>query len=421
MSTTYISTIEVNVWKEHTCVHCGTRYRYLFKRTVKGTGNTPDAATTNAHNSVLRSLEHEVELQPCPGCGSYQPDMIANQRSSRHWLVLWCSLSVLALVVLLTCYDVLTSTTAAWVLGILAGVTLLGNLLIDLINLNANTAANLELAQRREADGDLWVPQGIRDNGGDPVGSGINMGHYVGYGLLFLAILAFFTPALILWAIGGRGNAGWYPQVLGPGDEGYVYFDKQIICVNGHWRGHVNVMLLNTKELGLDGEFKPVQGRTRQDGWGQTITINRRGSKTSSPTLYAYIAIPEDPRLVGKTLDLQIEMIVNYPRLIGNDLYDDRHHERVVERHQVVLSSVRAGLMCQRTWWVALLVGFVCFTAGGIVLPLASQAFAKQAEPTKIFDPFEARGQSREDDEDETSEDDQAEDRRRRLCREDDY
>jgi hypothetical protein len=57
MSNTYTSTIEVSVWKEHACITCGTKFRYLFNRTKQGQGATPDAANNNAHQAVIKALE----------------------------------------------------------------------------------------------------------------------------------------------------------------------------------------------------------------------------------------------------------------------------------------------------------------------------------------------------------------------------
>src|SRR5436853_504400 len=84
MATTYTSTIEVNVWKEHTCAACGGVYRYLFKRKKSGQGRSPDAARAAAQAAVVKALAHEVDLQPCPGCGLYQPDMIGTRKARRH-------------------------------------------------------------------------------------------------------------------------------------------------------------------------------------------------------------------------------------------------------------------------------------------------------------------------------------------------
>jgi hypothetical protein len=275
----------------------------------------------------------------------------------------------------------------------------------------------------------------VQNKAGDPVGTGINMGHYVGYLLLLAAMGAFFAPAVVILAIGGKPNPNWYPQVLGPGDEAYLYFSKRVECVGGHWRGTVDVQVLNAKELGIDGAMPQLRGRTREDQWGQTITISRRGSKTSSPALWAYVMIPDDSRLVGKTLDLQINMRVNYPRLIGSDSYDDRHVEMVSERYQIVLSSARSGTTVRMVWWLGMVGGLLCFTVGGIILPMASSAFSKQAHETRIFDPSEEasgwRSRSRDeedddyrrrdDDEDLRRRDDEEEDRPRRRRRDEDY
>jgi hypothetical protein len=64
MATTYKSTNEVNVWKEHACIGCGSRFRYLFKRKKTGQGRTPDAASIAARKAVVKALEHEVVDQP---------------------------------------------------------------------------------------------------------------------------------------------------------------------------------------------------------------------------------------------------------------------------------------------------------------------------------------------------------------------
>src|SRR5262245_11591348 len=89
MATTYTQTIPVSVWKEHPCAGCGTVYRYLFTRTMTGEGSTPKKAIAAAEAAVAHAIEHEVDLQPCPGCGLYQPDMVATQRYRRHgWALL---------------------------------------------------------------------------------------------------------------------------------------------------------------------------------------------------------------------------------------------------------------------------------------------------------------------------------------------
>ena len=73
MATTYTSTIEINVWKEHTCVGCGGAFRYLFKRKKSGTGGTPAAAQANASKAVVNALANEVDCSPAPAAASTSP------------------------------------------------------------------------------------------------------------------------------------------------------------------------------------------------------------------------------------------------------------------------------------------------------------------------------------------------------------
>src|SRR5262245_41237214 len=180
MATTYTSTVEVNVWKEHTCVGCGTVYRYLFKRTKTGQGATPDAARANVHKAVVAALEKEVDMQPCPGCGLYQPDMIGAQRWKRHWIVVGCGLPFFALWLILALADVLAYSATCWLFALTGVALALVNLVVNARNPNANLEENLRLGQSREQAGELWVPADVKSvvpASGANVGRGLGAGH----------------------------------------------------------------------------------------------------------------------------------------------------------------------------------------------------------------------------------------------------
>lgn len=409
MSTTYTSTIEVNVWKEHSCISCGTKYRYLFKRSKQGQGATPDAASANAHNAVIKALEHEVDMHPCPGCGTYQPDMIASQRSSRHWWTFWISLPTFLLLLLLVVADVIPYPTGTWLMALLAGMTLLIHLVFDAFNPNANLDANHRMAKDREEAGELWVPSRDKGEGGVEAGGGLNLGHYVSYVLLALGTLVFAAPALLLLATGGTSNARWNPEVVGPGDEAYVYFEQRLSgCVKNLWTGTPTVAVLNWDTLGIPGPPPVFTARSNQSsGWAgpnDKITIGKGDTKNGSPLLYSYVTFPSDPRLAGKKLQIQINMSVHYPKLQGNDSYIP-HTENYSYKTSVTLSGPKAGTAYKSAWWLSTLVGLLLSAVGGLVLPLASSAFAKKANKTEIFAPNEP-GSGGDDDEDDEVEDD---------------
>ncbi len=394
MSTTYTSTIEVNVWKEHTCVRCGTVYRYLFQRTKQGQGATPDAAAAAAHNAVVEALTKEVDMQPCTGCGSYQPDMIASERSARHWWAFGIGIAPFLLIWILVISDVMAKSTGAYALAISAAVLLAWHFLVDAFNPNANLEANHRLAQDREQRRELWAPEGKKGEGnGQPVGSGYNTGHTVGYVMLVAALLLFLAPTAYAFAVGAKLNPNWNSEILGPGDEGYVYFSQSITSVKGYWntQGPIVVNLVNSAELGLQGQPVNFQARANTSNWAGGISVSSKESKTSSPRLYAYVRLPNDERLIGKTLQLQISMNVQFPQLQGSNQFINVTNN-FTHTAPLVVSASKAGSNFVGLWWIGFVAGLVLTLAGGMTLALASAAFREKALPTDIFVPGQDEG-----------------------------
>src|SRR5262245_17209672 len=150
MGTTYTQTIEFSVWKEHSCACCGTVYRYMFKRSMKGEGGTPEIAAQNAENAVQAALENEVDMRACPECGLFQPDMIGSRRGKHHWWAFWAGVPIYGLLFILVLTDILSFSTASLVGGVCALPLLLAHFLIDAINPNGNRDANRKESKRLE-------------------------------------------------------------------------------------------------------------------------------------------------------------------------------------------------------------------------------------------------------------------------------
>jgi hypothetical protein len=129
-----------------------------------------------------------------------------------------------------------------------------------------------------------------------------------------------------------------------------------------------------------------LAARSNQSNWAGTINIGSKESKTNSPLLYAYVTFPNDERLIGKSLQLRINMNVRYPKLMSNSQYQD-----VMENYQynttVTLSKKAVGANYRVAWCYGMLGGLTLAVAGGLVLPFASRAFARRANPTQIFTP----------------------------------
>jgi hypothetical protein len=387
MATTYKSTVEVNVWKEHACIGCGSRFRYLFKRKKTGQGGSPEAASAAARKAVLNALQNEVDTHPCPGCGLYQPDMVGSQRWTRHlWLIL-ATAAVLLLVLILTLTDVMTSGTAAWTAAGVCGLLALGHWLIDRSNPNRDLALNHQQAQRKVEGGDLWVPSGSKaqPESSEPPRFGWSTKHTVAYVLLGLGLLALASPELLRLAHGWPANKEWYPLADGPGDEPYAYFPNSITSVKGYWQGNATAVVLNANEIGL--ATPQLRATSQNDQWGETIRIGSKESKTSTKTLWVRVALPADRQLEDKTLTLTVALDVVYPELHGNTWEPAKgHYEHTQE---IRLGGVGAGSRYKTWWWGGYLGGALLVALSSLLLMRLSTGLRKLAQPTSIFTPGE--------------------------------
>lgn len=394
MATTYKSTIEINVWKEHACIGCGSRFRYLFKRKKTGQGGTPDAAAAAARKAVIKALEHEVDMHPCPGCGLYQPDMLGSRRSTRHWWVIAASWAALLLFMILMLTDVMTAGMAALAAAATCAGLGLVHLLIDFDNPNRNLEGNQQVGRQKVERGDLWLPPGSR---ADPEAEmpvfGWSTAHTVAYVLFGLGILALASPELLRLMNGWAANPQWYPQVAGPGDQPYTYFPNKITSVKGYWRGMGKAQVVNAAEVGLAAPELRIE--TKQDNWGQSISIGSKESKTSTNTLWLRVLLPNDAQLEGKTLQLNMMLNVEYPELKGSTFEAVRQSYQ--HTAEVRLSSAGAGGRYKTWWWSGFLGGVLLITVSSNLLVRLSNDLRKLAHPTSIFAPGEGKDEERQE------------------------
>jgi hypothetical protein len=386
MATTYSSNITVNVWKEHTCVGCGCAFRYLFKRKKTGQGGTPEAAEVNARKAVVKALENEVDLQPCPGCGLYQPDMVGSRRGRWHRYLFLAALPVFLVVFILVLADLVSYATASWVLAGTAGVLALSHLVTDAFDPNRNLEANQRLAERRVEDGDLWVPEKRRraEGRGEEVGSGRTAAHLLCYLLLSAGAVALAAPELLRLSLGWPTNPDWTPMVAGPGDDPYIWFPEKVTSVKGYWSGNALARVTNAADVGLKQPI--VQATTKTSTWPQTIRA-KRSERNSSSTLWVRVHLPEQQDLAGKTLQLQLELNVSYPAPMAgqerwNELRQQFRHTATIR-----LADPNAGHTYKTAWWAGLVGGTLLTLVPALLLAVLANAFRRKANPTQIFVP----------------------------------
>lgn len=236
MATTYTNTVTINCLKQHTCLCCGAIYTYPFVRKVKGSGRTREAAQKDREKKVARTLAQDVNLEPCPTCGLYQPDMIGQPRADRHKTVFIIAIFVFAFLLILRAADVLMSNTATLALMIAAALMALVHTMAEVRNLNSDLDANKQKAEDKVGagkmiltPGKLAVPTMEQVN---PPKSGI---HKLAIPLLVLSVVLIAAPeamrSLSRWPL----NSDAYPPVVGPTDTTRIYMPEKISSVKGYW------------------------------------------------------------------------------------------------------------------------------------------------------------------------------------------
>jgi hypothetical protein len=387
MATTYTSTIEFNVWKEHTCVGCGQTFRYLFKRKKKGTGGTEAAASAAAQKAVVKALTRETDMHPCPGCGLYQPDMIAARRAVAHWWLFGIALVAFPLIVILFATDVLTGTVATFASLVAGAGVILGHLIADSKDPNKDLESNQRLAQARVRSGELWEGKPtVSEAPGEHPGSGWTSAHSTAYAVLIVGLLAVAAPTLLRVLRGWPVNSDWVPEVVGPGDEAKVYFPSKITSVKGYWKASAQAQVANAAEVGL---ANPVLKATSENAsWGDKISVSSKESKESTKTLWAKVQMPSNPDLAGKTLKIQMALGVLYPELHANQF--DEVSKTFTHVASVRLGSPGAGTTYKSAWWWGTIGGAGLVVFLSFWLARLADSFRHKALPTTIHVPGQA-------------------------------
>lgn len=422
MATTYKATITIKCWKQHECVGCGGAYRYKFQRSVTGQGGNESAAERAAEQAAMRAMEREVDQRPCPRCGCLQPDMIAQGKSRTHR---WLALILLALSAAVVAFGLISSATlvtyaiAGLILVVMSALALPIHAAVALSNPNKNKDANRNRAAKavdtglveEVADEDLDLADG------EP--------RAVGRGVLLLLILGVVGTLFTVAPFALKAVSGWptvegtKPEVLSPGDSVTVWFPDRIQAVKGLWSGSPRVTVVN------DGGAGPlnISATASRDNWGNTIS--GKSVSNSSPNLWAELKVPDNAALAGKTIEVRVDMDLNYPTAIGNTF--DNVTGKVTGTKKLTFAAAGASGTYRLSFWLAIL-GAVLVAVCGFGLAASAGALRKLAAPATV-EQFEKDGgrRRRDDDEDEDdrprrrrADDDEDRPRRRRDDDEDD-
>jgi hypothetical protein len=411
MGTTYTATIDIRCWKQHECVSCGSLYRYLFERKVKGTGPSETTAERNAEQQASKAIEKEVDFRPCPACGCLQPDMIAQQKRQRHSAVAWLFLLVAGIVLLLGALSgvtFMTYSTAGVICFVLGAVGLAVHVVTGLSEPNKNPDDNLAKAETMLDQGTMELVTKADADMADGAPKSVVPMTMPLLGVLALCTLALMAPFLGKMVFGWGSVAGTKPEVVGPGDKLTVYFPGSIDCIKSTWNAS------GTATVSVDGESTtyPATLRSKSETWGNTMSWKSSQAHTS-PSVWAEVQLPNDAQLVGKTITVQSNVTVNYPQSIGWNTFDNRS-QPMAATTKVKLNGNNAGGIYGTLFLltIAAAVGYVVLS---FLLAASANSLNKYAAPSEIISVSDRNKKRRKKGRDLTEdEEEEIEERRRR-------
>lgn len=382
MASRHTSMIALDCWKEHTCVSCGGRHAYPFVQKISGTATDPDRALRIAQSNAAGLVARRIKLEPCPTCGLYQPDMVAQRRLAWHrvtFIVALCSLSALWV---FWSEDLLPSLVPIWIEMGICGLAGLVHASGEVNILNQNPAANRQLASARVAAGTLGKTPGRE---GPPQRQWIHPPRtrlqVLALCLLVLPPVLAGMPEIIRSVRGWPINAPAFPPVAGPGDTVCIYMFPTFSSVKGFWRGSPNV-LMHTR--GAPAQHLLLTAATSDDTWASTIYAESKDQdKECRP--WVRLQIPADSSLAGQAVDCDIRLDADYPAVMTGTGSFAVQHATLNRTETLHLATPGAGQTYAALSSASYAGAGALLLMCGAVLMHATRALRRRALPTALL------------------------------------
>jgi hypothetical protein len=370
------ATLEVTCWKEHTCSYCESKYRYPLTRSQTIQANTKEKAEQGVLQRIQTTIENEVDAWPCPQCGQLQPDMIASQQSRWAWRGAIVMLVLFAVAVGFAIAGG-AAQDSTWLFILTALTFVVAAVSLTLAGRTPATArptsslkspAGTELVAKGQAVGDPSVK---------PIPTGA-----AGVVILVACAVMMLADGARL-ALGWPTNPNWNPHIAGPGDSPWIRFrNMEVDAVKGIWTAaSQEAMVVNAQEVGL--AEPSLKTFSRQESWGNNISVSSKESKRSSITPWCQIRVPNQPSLAGKTLKVRMRLTIAYPQLVGNTF---QNAGGVVEHEaDLVLAAPHAGGTYLMLWTAGALTGIAVIALLFFLLTRRAKGNRELAAPTRVY------------------------------------
>lgn len=334
-------------------------------------------------------------MRPCPHCGRFQPGMFVHRRCLFHLIVAVVAAGTFAICAVgagkFTGY-IISVERATQVSHTFAVV------LMQMALIATATIAHFLIARRNPNRSPEWNQLDgansktlILDTVGKPSDAvlPLNFSGIVGrrpwaLALMALGFIVSFSPEVLRVSLGWYANLGAYPPIVGPGESTLLYFEEPIKAVGGRWVGRTKARAANFGELGIPSP--DLESHTKQDGWTNLISTKEGDSNTAY--VWIEVKLPTNDRLVGSTLQLELEASIRYPQPIGGGKFIEQKREFRDTRELRVATS-HAGRIYSVAWWSCIVVTAGCYLLGVWWLLMADD-FLRTRGSVTTFTPDEA-------------------------------
>jgi hypothetical protein len=382
---TYTATVQIRCWKQHTCTSCGCVYRYRFERAGKAEAGQEALAVQEAEQKLVKKLNKEVDVHPCPTCGLVQPDMAAKWKILGHGAFAAVALVAILAIAVPASWDFISLEFASMILGGVTGAAALAHVLLALVNYNSDRNANREQAEAEVAAGNVELVKPGDNTDVKDAPANLTGLHALALAGVILAVPAFLAPVLLRpeggWPIcKGDSNGGITPRLIAPGDQvDLSWRNYGIQSVKGLWRGQPRVEVLNAAEAGAPPTLSAAGCNA---AWGDGIRA-KTTEKRQSLSLYARVAIPNAPGLADKTLRLRVTMPITYPVVFAfNEFVDETSTD--VRDFALRIASAEVRETYWSSWWTGVSLGVAGSVAGGFMLVWLALTLRSRAEPSEV-------------------------------------
>ncbi len=382
MARVYETTIRVECWKQHVCAACGSAFRYPLERTVSAESASKTTAEKRAEQAALAVIKTEVEMQPCPVCGLYQPDMVGSGRARRHVQLALLSGLVFLLLVGLFLLDVVPGQAVTWLVAVVGTVGLMLHWRVGLWDPNRDLARNRAEAQKRCQANELELLRACNPEQAAAVPNCSPSGETrLTMALLAAGILILASPELVRLALGWPLNPDWSPVVVGPSEWATLPFGESVESIKGKWRGEGQAKVENAAALGLANPW--LRCETNNDQWGETVSLlDKLPIKSWRPALR--VRVPARADLAGKEMRLHLSLQVTYPAKTNGLRYVNGQRSWEVETTLRLAAAGEAGNTFRQIWWLGTIGGVVWLTTAGCWLGVLQMGLRDKALPTLV-------------------------------------